>query len=242
MPRRERSPRLATVRLRRMLHRSNVPFSRRSFATKVTAGSFAGHQCGLFVSKSANGISVWPCPARPARPITSPLRAAKSAPRPGAALSCNTTGPATLLLRAARAWVALPIASTRLPWVKAEAARWSTIRPSFITTTRSEVDRISPRICEIRITAPPVATKRRTCARSCAASPESSDEVGSSRITTRGASPPSEKAIAISTIWRSAMDRAPTCAAGSMAWPENTRSRLRRMMSRARARQPMPPR
>ena len=60
------------------------------------------------------------------------------------------------------------------------------------------------------MTAPPAATKRPTWASNCAASPASSDEVGSSRITSRGGVPASENAMAISTIWRSAIDRLPT--------------------------------
>ena len=43
--------------------------------------------------------------------------------------------------------------------MKSAAGRSATILPSFITTMRSEVDRISPRICEISSTEPPLATK-----------------------------------------------------------------------------------
>ena len=112
------------------------------------------------------------------------------------------------------------------------------MRASFITTMRVAVDRISSRIWLTRITAPPWAMKRLTWARSCAARPASSEEVGSSRITRRGGAVGEEKAIAISTIWRWAMDNSPTWARGSMPWPGKIASRLSPTIRRAVPRQP----
>ena len=58
-----------------------------------------------------------------------------------------------------------------------------TTLPSRMTTIRSHVESTSPRICEISTQLTPDSTERRTWAKSCAAVCASSEEVGSSRMT-----------------------------------------------------------
>jgi hypothetical protein len=63
---------------------------------------------------------------------------------------------------ASRARTTLPIAATSESMENSAALRSATTLPSFITTTRSAVESTSPRMCEMKTTAPPPATKRRT--------------------------------------------------------------------------------
>ena len=84
-------------------------------------------------------------------------------------------------------------------------------------------------------TAPPPATKRRTKPRSWPASTASSDEVGSSRMTSFTGVSVTEKARAISTICRRAMPRSPTTSPAEMPWPGKISSSLSRMSRPERA-------
>ena len=122
------------------------------------------------------------------------------------------------------------------------AGRSATTRPSFMTTTRSLTSSTSERMWLMNTAAPPSPTKRRVWARSSAARVELSEEVGSSRMTRRAASPlpASRNAMAISTIWRSAMERSAGRAPASMPWPGNIRSSVAPTRSAARRRHPGP--
>jgi hypothetical protein len=69
-----------------------------------------------------------------------------------------------------------------------------------MTMMRLAVDSTSPRRWEMRMQAPPPATNRRTKASNCPATWTSSEEVGSSRMTSETGVSVTEKARAISTI------------------------------------------
>ena len=84
--------------------------------------------------------------------------------------------------------------------------------------------------------------RRRTNARSWPAALESSEEVGSSRMTSFSGSSVTVKARAISTIWRRAMERSPTMAPGEMPWPGKISSSLPAISAPALRRQPKPER
>ena len=84
----------------------------------------------------------------------------------------------------------------------------------------------------MKTTAPPAATNRRTWASSSRARLASSDEVGSSRMTSRGGAPMSRKAMAISTI----------CRCGDARARRARRRRRCRGPGRSRRASPRPPR
>ena len=69
---------------------------------------------------------------------------------------------------------------------------------------------------------------------------ESSEEVGSSRITRRGGASVEVNARAISTIWRWPSANSPTGRSTSMPWPGKIRSRAARIRTRAVRFQPSP--
>ena len=88
----------------------------------------------------------------------------------------------------------------------------------------------------------PLATARRTNPRSWPAALESSEEVGSSRMTSFSGSSVTVKARATSTIWRRAMERSPTMAPGEMPWPGKISSSLPAISAPALRRQAKPER
>ncbi len=92
----------------------------------------------------------------------------------------------------------------------------------------------------MRITAPPPATNRLTKARSCPATTASSDDVGSSRMTSFTGVSVTEKARAISTICRREMPRSPTTSPGAMPWPGKISSSMPTISRPERRRQPKP--
>ena len=150
--------------------------------------------------------SVWPWPPRPASPTTSPGRRESAGPPPARAGSASTA-----CARGARPRAAPLLGrdaahrrDQRRRGRRPPAARSATIRPSFITTIRLAVREDLAE--DVRDQDHRAARRGRTGGHgreAGPASPASSDEVGSSRITRRGAVPASEKAMAISTIWRS---------------------------------------
>ena len=85
--------------------------------------------------------------------------------------------------------------------------------------------------------APPPAANRRTKAEELAATTASSDEVGSSRITSRAGVSVTVKARAISTIWRWPIDEVADQSPAPMPWPGKISS-SRATISRRPRRQP----
>ncbi len=195
-------------------------------------------------SKILSSSRVWPWPARPASPTISPSRATSSAPPAWpAGRACTITGPPTRAAASVRAgaWPAAPpMVATSRSRSKLAAASLATTLPSRMTTMRSAVPRTSPSRCEIRMQLCPSATLRRTKARSWPAAWASSEEVGSSRMTSCSGSSVTVKARATSTICRRPIERSPTTSPGSMPWPGKIASSLSPISADARLVQPNP--
>ena len=86
----------------------------------------------------------------------------------------------------------------------------------------------------------PPATKRRTKASNCPAVWASSDEVGSSRMTSSSGSSVTVKARATSTIWRLPIDRSLMMSEGLIPCPGNISSSFSVIRAAALRRQPKP--
>ena len=90
--------------------------------------------------------------------MISPLRASSAAVPPLRGWARTMTSPAAFFAAprvCSRA--SEPMAATSELRVNSAALRSATVLPSFITTMRSAVDRISPRRCEMRMMAVPRA-------------------------------------------------------------------------------------
>ena len=212
-----------------------MPSVCRSPATSATGAATAmpGMRRDARLEDARAAARVWPWPARPARPMISPSMGDElgAVGLPLAAGRGRATGvpPRACVAGAASA----PRVARRRPWRRPACrgrrrrrGRSPTTLPSRITTMRSEVSRISPRRCEIRMQLAAAATKRRTKASSWPAACASSEEVGSSRMTRLSGSSVTVKARATSTIWRRPIDRSRTMSPAPMPWPGKISSSL----------------
>ena len=171
-------------------------------------------------SKTCTRISVWPWPPRPAEPddlagMGDELARVAAAARAGAHHRRGARrGARRPRPRRGRAGATLPMARDQRGAVEGGGAveRHHPARRASPRSGRRSPS-ISPRRCEIRTTLPPSAAKRRTWASSWPASTLSSDEVGSSRMTSLAGASVTVKARAISTICRRAIERSPTSRA-----------------------------
>ena len=151
-------------------HCGKMPSDCRSPATSATgARDLAPAAPPRRRTKVASNRSVWPWPARPARPMISPcmrdqFRAVRLPVRADAhAHRRFAAGGAAAAARAcARPRSTPPIAPISLVAVERLARRPSTTTlPSRITTMRSQWSSTSPRICEISMQLTPPSTERR---------------------------------------------------------------------------------
>ncbi len=163
--------------------------------------------------RARSSISVWPWPARPARPTTSPRIGEQLAPvrlrgrlaRARGAPACAST-PAPTVARPCAALATLPIAATRLSRVNSRR------RPLgdhlAVAHDDDAVGGGEDLAEEMRDQDARAAARRRSGGRRREAGRRrtaSSDEVGSSRMTSRTGVSVTVKARAISTIWRRAI-------------------------------------
>ena len=146
-----------------------MPSFCRSPATSATGAATSAPPAR---SKTWTRNSVCPCPVSPPRPTTSPAWATSSPASARPRGRARTTGGASGARgdrprppRRAGADAAHR-ADQRRRGRRPRRASSATTRASRITAIRSAVERISPRRCEIRITLPPAAVNRRTCASS----------------------------------------------------------------------------
>ena len=106
-------------------------------------------------AKMSSSMRVWPWPASPVRPTISPLAGLKCRPLRGWTLTRLVGGRVAPLGAYVLARLRAHGRDQRVAGEVADALRSATVLPSFITTMRSAVDRISPSRCEIRMMAVP---------------------------------------------------------------------------------------
>ena len=176
-----------------------------------------------------------PAPSNPNRPTTSPFRTARSRSatrfRPSAsktlsARSSNATSPRGRSARPSGASES-PIISATTSWrVTAPTAWLPRMRPSRMTTMRSEIAKTSARRCETKMIATPRAFSSRMRSNNRSNSFSVSAAVGSSRMSSRARL---ASARAITTSCCVARSSAPIGMAGSRSRPKSaSASRARR--------------